>query len=277
MRRTLESTGASAVMHFAALLSVVGSVRDPFSYYRNNVTGTMTVLEAMAAAGVKHFVFSSTCATFGEPQTPTIDETHPQRPINAYGETKLAVERALPHIETATGIRSIALRYFNASGADPDGLIGEDHRPEEHIIPRAIAAVRGGEGLSVFGDDYPTDDGTCVRDYVHVCDLADAHLAALRRLESGGASGRFNLGSGNGMTVKQVLDAVGRVAGRPVPYTMGPRRAGDPARLVASSGLAQRELGWAPRLGDLDAIVRTAWTWHTSHPDGYGRRTPPHP
>jgi UDP-glucose 4-epimerase len=273
VRRTLESTGASAVMHFAALLSVVGSVREPFAYYRNNVIGTMTVLEAMAQAGVKHFVFSSTCATFGEPQTPSIDETHPQRPINAYGETKLAVERALPHIETATGIRSIALRYFNASGADPDGLIGEDHQPEEHIIPRAIAAVRGGEGLTVFGDDYPTEDGTCTRDYVHVCDLADAHLAALRRLEGGGPSGRFNLGSGQGMTVKQVLDAVGRVAGRPVPYTMGPRRPGDPARLVASSGLARNELGWTPRLGELDAIVRTAWTWHTSHPDGYGRRT----
>ena len=277
VRQTLESTGASAVMHFAALLSVVGSVRDPFAYYRNNVIGTMTVLEAMAQAGVKHFVFSSTCATFGEPQTPSIDETHPQRPINAYGETKLAVERALPHIETASGIRSIALRYFNASGADPDGWIGEDHQPEEHIIPRAIAAVRGGEGLTVFGDDYPTDDGTCIRDYVHVCDLADAHLAALRRLEGGGPSGRFNLGSGNGMTVKQVLDAVGRVAGRPVPHTMGPRRPGDPARLVASSGLARRELGWTPRLGDLEAIVRTAWTWHTSHPDGYGRRTQQQP
>jgi UDP-glucose 4-epimerase len=277
MRRTLESTGASAVMHFAALLSVAGSVRDPFAYYRNNVVGTMTVLEAMAAAGVKHFVFSSTCATFGEPQTPTIDEAHPQRPINAYGETKLTVERALPHIETATGIRSIALRYFNASGADPDGLIGEDHHPEEHIIPRAIAAARGGEGLTIFGDDYPTDDGTCVRDYVHVSDLADAHLAALRRLAGGGPSGRFNLGSGNGVTVKQVLDAVGRVAGRPVPHTMGPRRHGDPARLVASSGLARRELQWAPRLGDLDVIVRTAWSWHTSHPDGYGRRTPSHP
>jgi UDP-glucose-4-epimerase GalE len=271
VRETLESSGASAVMHFAALLSVAGSVREPFAYYRNNVVGTMTVLEAMAAAGVKHFVFSSTCATFGEPQTPTIDETHPQRPINAYGETKLTIERALPHIEIATGIRSVALRYFNASGADPDRLLGEDHDPEEHIIPRAIAAVRGGEALTVFGDDYPTDDGTCVRDYVHVCDLAEAHLAALRRLEDGGPSGRFNLGSGNGMTVKQVLDAVGRVAGRAVPYSLGPRRPGDPARLVASSGLAQRELSWRPRLGDLEAIVRTAWTWHTSHPDGYGR------
>ncbi len=273
VRQTLESHGVTAVMHFAALLSVVGSVRDPFSYYRNNVTGTMSVLEAMAASGVKSLVFSSTCATFGEPVTPTIDETHPQRPINAYGETKLAIERALPHIEVAAGIRFVALRYFNASGADPDGLIGEDHHPEEHIIPRAIAATRGGDPLTVFGDDYPTDDGTCVRDYVHVCDLADAHVAALRRLESGGASGFFNLGSGHGMTVKQVLDAVGRVAGRPVPYSMGPRRAGDPARLVASPELARRELNWTPRLGDLDAIVSTAWRWHTAHPQGYGKRS----
>lgn len=270
VRRTLESSGASAVMHFAALLSVAGSVREPFAYYRTNLTGTVTVLEAMAAVGVKHFVFSSTCATFGEPSTPTIDETHPQRPINAYGETKLAVERALPHFEIAAGIRAVALRYFNASGADPDGLIGEDHHPEEHIIPRAIAAVGGGEGLAIFGDDYPTPDGTCVRDYVHVMDLAAAHLAALARLESGGASANFNLGSGHGMSVREVLDAVGQVAGRPVPHTVGPRRPGDPARLVASSQLAQRELGWVPRL-DLQAIVRTAWTWHTSHPDGYGR------
>lgn len=268
VQRTLEESGASAVMHFAALLSVVGSVYTPMPYYRTNVTGTLTVLEAMAAAGVKHFVFSSTCATFGEPTTPNLDEDHPQRPINAYGETKLAVERALPHIERATGIRSVALRYFNASGADPDGLIGEDHRPEEHIIPRAIAAVRGGDGLTIFGEDYPTDDGTCVRDYVHVCDLADAHVAALRHLEQGGASGRYNLGSGHGMTVRQVLDAVGRAAGTPVPHTMGPRRAGDPARLVASSGRALRDLGWKPKL-DLQQIVDTAWRWHTTHPNGY--------
>jgi UDP-glucose 4-epimerase len=268
VRRALEDSGATAVMHFAALLSVVGSVRAPFPYYRTNVTGTLTVLEAMAAVGVPHFVFSSTCATFGEPTTPNLAEDHPQRPINAYGETKLAVERALPHIERATGIRSVALRYFNASGADPDGLIGEDHRPEEHIIPRAIAAAKGGEGLTVFGDDYPTPDGTCVRDYVHVCDLAAAHVAALRRLEQGGASARYNLGSGHGMTVRQVLNAVEKAAGAPVPYTMGPRRDGDPARLVASSGLAERELGWTPTF-DLQAIVDTAWRWHATHPNGY--------
>lgn len=266
---TLASRRATAVLHFAAFLSVAGSVRDPFSYYRNNVHGTLSVLEAMARCGVHHLVFSSTCATFGEPASDAIDEQHGQQPINPYGETKLAVERALPHVERAAGIRSIVLRYFNASGADPDGLVGEDHEPEEHLIPRAIAAAQGGEPLTIFGDDYPTEDGTCVRDYVHVSDLATAHLLALDRLEAGGPSGQYNLGSGHGMTVRQVLDAVGRVVGRPVPHTIGPRRAGDPARLVASRGRAGRDLGWTPQLGSLDAIVETAWRWHAAHPAGY--------
>jgi UDP-glucose-4-epimerase GalE len=265
----LRDHGASAVMHFAARLSVGGSVFDPFGYYRANVAGTLSVLSAMADAGVSRFVFSSTCATFGEPQTPTIDETHPQRPINPYGETKLAVERALPHIERAKGIRWVALRYFNASGADPDGLIGEDHQPEEHLIPRAIAAATGGEALTVFGEDYDTPDGTCIRDYVHVLDLAAAHLAALARLDAGGASSAYNLGSGDGMSVRQVLDAVSAVTGRPVPHTMGDRRPGDPARLVASSGRARADLGWTPRYDRLETIVRTAWQWHERHPQGY--------
>lgn len=269
IRRTLEASRASAVMHFAALLSVGTSVREPVAYYRANVTGTLAVLGAMAEVGVHRFVFSSTAATFGEPETSPIDETHPQRPINAYGETKLAVERALPHLERAHGIRSVVLRYFNAAGADPDGVVGEDHRPEEHLIPRAFGAVLGGPALQVFGDDYPTPDGTCVRDYVHVSDLADAHLLALRRLENDGASVAFNLGNGQGMTVRQVLEAAGRAAGRPVPYTIGPRRAGDPARLVASSARARHELGWAPRLGDVQAIVDSAWRWHQAHPRGY--------
>jgi UDP-glucose-4-epimerase GalE len=198
-----------------------------------------------------------------------IDEAHPQRPINPYGETKLAVERALPHVERATGIRSVALRYFNASGADPDGLLGEDHDPEEHLIPLAIAAARGGPPLTIYGDDYDTPDGTCVRDYVHVTDLADAHVAALSALERGAASAAFNLGSGDGVTVRQVVEAVGRVAGRPVPHAVGPRRPGDPARLVAANGRARRELGWTPRHQSLDAIVGTAWRWHERHPHGY--------
>jgi len=275
LSETLVRSGASAVMHFAALLSVGESTRAPLAYYRTNVTGTLAVLGAMAEAGVTPFVFSSTAATFGEPERIPIDESHPQRPINAYGETKLAVERALPHLERAHGIRSVVLRYFNAAGADPAGLIGEHHDPEEHLIPRAFGAVLGGPPLTVFGTDYPTPDGTCVRDYVHVSDLADAHLSALKRLESGGASGAFNLGNGAGVTVRQVLDAVGRATGQLVPQTVGPRRPGDPARLVASNEAAQRELGWRPRLGDLQAIVDTAWRWHRTHPKGYaGARLP---
>jgi UDP-glucose-4-epimerase GalE len=265
----LRASGATTVMHFAARLLVGESVAQPLKYYRTNVTGTLSVLDAMAQAGVKHFVLSSTCATFGEPQTPLIAEDHPQRPINAYGETKLAVERALPHLERATGIRWTALRYFNAAGADVEGRIGEDHDPEEHVIPRAIAAVAGGPGLTLFGEDYPTPDGTCIRDFVHVADLASAHLAALRALESGAPSSAYNLGNGQGSSVRQVIDAVARVTGRPVPHTIGPRRPGDPARLVASSERARRNLHWTPRFADLDVIVRTAWSWHQRHPRGY--------
>jgi UDP-glucose-4-epimerase GalE len=269
VRDALQSSGATAVMHFAARLSVGESTREPLGYYRANVAGTLSVLQAMADAGVKAFVFSSTAATFGEPLTTPIDESHPQRPINAYGESKLAVERALPHIERATGIRSVTLRYFNAAGADPDGLIGEDHRPEEHLIPLAIAAARGGKALTLYGGDWDTPDGTCVRDYVHVSDLADAHLASLQRLEQGGASDSFNLGSGAGMSVKQVVETVGQVAGQPVPHSVGPRRSGDPARLVASNARARRELHWNPRLGELSRIVETAWQWHERMPNGY--------
>jgi UDP-glucose-4-epimerase GalE len=265
----LKSARVTAVMHFAARLLVGESVREPLQYYRANVGGALSVIDAMVQAGVGRFVFSSTCATFGEPIAVPIDETHPQRPINAYGETKLAVERALPHIERAYGIRSVALRYFNAAGADPDGVIGEDHRPEEHLIPLAIAAARGGRPLTLFGEDYDTPDGTCVRDYIHVTDLADAHIASLKRLESGGESGYFNLGTGTGMTVRQVVESVSRVAGRPVPHTIGPRRPGDPARLVGANARARQELGWTPKLGDLDTIVRTAWRWHERMPNGY--------
>jgi UDP-glucose-4-epimerase GalE len=268
VRRAMAEANPEAVMHFAAKLSVGESVRLPALYYRVNVSGTLTVLAAMAELGVRAFVFSSTCAIFGETDVP-LDEDRPKQPVNAYGETKLAVERALPHLERAAGIRSIALRYFNAAGADPEGWIGEAHDPEEHLIPRAIAAARGGPALSVFGDDYPTPDGTCVRDYVHVTDLADAHLRALRRLAGGGASTAYNLGSGTGMSVRQVLDAVGRAAGRPVPHTVSARRPGDPARLVAASERAQRELGWRPGRA-LDEIVATAWRWHDSHPAGFG-------
>lgn len=270
--QALRASAAAAVMHFAARLSVGESMREPAAYYRTNVSGTLTVLEAMATCGVRHFVFSSTAATFGEPQHTPIDETHPQVPINPYGETKLVVERALAHLERATGLTSVIFRYFNAAGADPGGLIGEDHTPEDHLIPRAILAALGGDPLQIFGDDYPTADGTCLRDFVHVSDLADAHVAGLRRLLAGGASAAYNLGMGDGVSVREVVEMVARVAGRPVPHVMAPRRAGDPARLVASSQKARTELGWAPTRGALETIVRTAWQWHTRHPQGYRTR-----
>lgn len=259
--RALRESRATAVLHFAAKLSVGESVGDPLGYYRTNVAGTLALLGAMVDAGVPHFVFSSTAATFGEPQSVPIDETHPQRPINSYGETKLAIERALPHFDRAYGLRSMTLRYFNAAGADPSGAIGEAHDPEEHLIPLALRAVLGGPPLTVFGGDYATPDGTCIRDFVHVSDLADAHVAALRALEAGGASNAYNLGSGCGTSVRELLAAVGRVTGRSVPHRVGPRRQGDPARLVASSERIRRELGWAPRHEQVDAIVGTAWNW----------------
>jgi len=269
VEEALRSSGATAVMHFAARLLVGESVREPFKYYKTNVGGALAVLEAMARTGVTRFVFSSTCATFGEPTTVPIDETHPQRPINAYGETKLAVERALPHVERAAGIKAIALRYFNAAGADPDGLIGEQHDPEEHLIPLAIAAAKGGRELTIFGEDYDTPDGTCVRDYVHVADLADAHVASLKKLEAGGPSAFYNLGNGDGMSVRQVIETVAQVSGTRVPHTVGPRRAGDPAKLVASNTRARTELNWNPRLAGLHDIVRTAWDWHTQASGGF--------
>ena len=259
-----------AVMHFAAFLDVGESVRDPLRYYRNNVGGALSVLEAMIAESVKFFVFSSTCATYGEPVETPISESHPQNPINAYGETKLAVERALPHFERAYDLRWMSLRYFNAAGADPDAEIGEDHSPEIHIIPRTIFAAAGAATLQVFGDDYPTPDGTCLRDYIHVSDLADAHVRALEALVETGKSGAYNLGTGHPHSVREVIDAVGRTVGRAVPWTLAPRRPGDPAILYAAPQKAEAELHWKPRFADLDSIVRTAWEWHRTHPHGYG-------
>ena len=269
VRAALRQHQVFAVMHFAAFLDVGESVRDPGKYYRNNVAGALSVLEAMAAESVKHFVFSSTCATYGEPIETPIAETHPQNPINSYGESKLAIERALPHFATAHGLRYVALRYFNASGADPEGEIGEDHAPEIHLIPRAIEAATGGRGLQVFGDDYPTPDGTCLRDYVHVTDLADAHVKALESIAGGGPSTAYNLGTGQPHSVREVIDTVARVTGRPVPWTLAPRRPGDPAVLYAAADKARTGLEWTPALADLETIVRTAWDWHRNHPHGY--------
>jgi UDP-glucose-4-epimerase GalE len=270
VREALRRHEIGAVMHFAAFLDVGESVREPVRYYRNNVVGALGVLEAMAAEHVQHFVFSSTCATYGEPLETPIAESHPQKPINSYGETKLAVERALPHFERAYGIHSVALRYFNAAGADPDGEIGEDHSPEIHVIPRAIEAVTGGAGLQVFGDDYPTPDGTCLRDYIHVTDLAEAHVRALEAITDTNASHVYNLGTGHPHSVKDVIAAVARETGRQVPWTLAPRRPGDPAILYASPQKAKSELHWTPKFGDLETIVRTAWQWHATHPHGYG-------
>jgi UDP-glucose-4-epimerase GalE len=260
-----------AVMHFAAFLDVGESTREPARYYRNNVIGTLGVLEAMVAESVGYFVLSSTCATYGEPRETPIPETHPQHPINSYGETKLAIERALPHFERAHGLRWAALRYFNAAGADPDGEIGEHHVPEIHLIPRALDAADGGQGLQIFGDDYPTPDGTCLRDYIHVSDLADAHVRALDVLVATATSNAYNLGTGVPQSVRQVIETVERVTGRRVPWTLAARRPGDPAALYAAAQKAQTDLGWTPRLSDLESIVRTAWAWHRSHPHGYTR------
>lgn len=261
--------GIDAVMHFAASLNVADSVVNPLAFYANNVEGSLSLVGAMIDAGVSRLVFSSSCAVYGEPARVPIDESLELQPINAYGETKLAVERALRHVEHAHGLRWIALRYFNAAGAEPDGSIGEDHDPEIHVIPRAIQAATGGPPLQVFGDDYPTPDGTCLRDYIHVCDLADAHVRALDALDGGAPSGAFNAGTGRPHSVRQVIDAVSRVVGSSVRWTIAPRRPGDPAVLYAASDRLQHELGWRPRHLDLDTIVGDAWRWHQSHPRGY--------
>jgi UDP-glucose 4-epimerase len=215
-------------------------------------------------------VFSSTAAVFGDPIETPITESHPRAPINAYGETKLAVERALPHYERAYGLRSVVLRYFNAAGADPDGELGEDHDPELHLIPRAVDAALGRGTFQVFGHDYETPDGTCLRDYVHVTDLAAAHLLAVEALRGGATSTAYNLGNGQPTSVRAVLASIERVTGQAVPHTVGPRRAGDPAVLFASSDRIRTELGWRPKFEDIDTIVATAWRWRQSHPQGYG-------
>jgi UDP-glucose-4-epimerase GalE len=274
VRRLLVDHRADAVMHFAAWLAVGESVQKPLGYYQNNVAGTLSVLDAMRAAEVRRFVFSSTCAVYGEPSRVPIVESLEKNPINAYGETKLTIERALPHLERAYGLKWTALRYFNAAGAHPDGTIGEDHADEIHLIPLAIRAANGGTPLKVFGEDYPTPDGTCLRDYIHVCDLADAHLCALAALERGAPSDAYNIGTGTPQSVRAVIDTVSQVVGRPVAWQSAPRRPGDPAVLYAGSDKAQQELGWKPRFAELEVIVRHAWQWHSRHPGGYGVSAP---
>ena len=272
LEAALREHGAAAVMHFAALLSVEESVRDPARYYEHNLRGGLSVLEAMRAGGVSRLVLSSTCAVYGNPVTTPIGEDHPTDPINAYGDSKLAVEHALRHYGRAYGMRSIALRYFNAAGADPDGDLGEDHDPEIHLIPRAFEAARGGAPLQVFGDDYPTADGTCQRDYVHVSDIADAHVRALDALAAEGGDGArvYNLGTGAPHSVLEVIRSVERVTGRRVPAEPAPRRPGDPPVLFAAAERIGRDLDWRPARTELDDIVATAWRWHERHPEGFG-------
>ena len=255
-------TRFDAVIHFASFIQVGESVVDPAKYYRNNVANTLNLLEAMCAAGVKQLVFSSTAAIFGVPQADRIDEAHPQQPINPYGSSKLMLERMLEDFDRAYGLKSVCLRYFNAAGADPQGRLGERHEPETHLIPLVLQAAAGRrEALTIHGDDYPTADGTCIRDYIHVADLSEAHWLALQHLQAGKGSARFNLGNGQGFSVKQVIDVAERVTGRRVPLVYGPRRAGDPPVLVADSGRAKAELGWQPLFAALETIIAHAWQW----------------
>ncbi|MGE4552489.1 MAG: UDP-glucose 4-epimerase GalE [Desulfovibrionaceae bacterium] len=254
-----------AVMHFAAFTYVGESVADPARYYRNNVGGALCLLDAMRRHHCRAVIFSSTCATYGVPQAMPLTEDHPQWPVNPYGWTKLMIERALADYGRAYGMASLALRYFNAAGADPEGEIGEDHDPETHLIPLVLAAARdGAPRLTVFGDDYPTPDGTCVRDYIHVTDLAEAHRLGLEHLLglAEPAALALNLGNGAGYSVREVIAAAERVTGRPVPHDTGPRRAGDPPALVGSSERARALLGWRPRFAGLETMLETAWRWH---------------
>ncbi|HPG17206.1 MAG TPA: UDP-glucose 4-epimerase GalE [Opitutaceae bacterium] len=259
------------VMHFAAFCYVGESVTAPVKYYENNVVATLHLLDAMLQAGVKKFVFSSTCATFGVPERLPMTEDLPQAPINPYGQTKLDVENMLKALSTAHGLSFAAFRYFNAAGAAEDGTIGEDHNPETHLIPLAIQVATGKRAnLQIFGTDYPTPDGTCLRDYVHVDDLSRAHIAVFDKLATPGARFFYNLGTGKPFSVREIIQAVEKITGKKVPVIESPRRAGDPPALFADSSKAQKELGWTPKYMDAESVIATAWKWHESHPNGYG-------
>ncbi len=269
LTRVFAEEKIEAVMHFAAFALVGESVAQPALYYQNNVSATLELLEAMREAGVWRIVFSSTTATYGQPDKIPIAESTPQLPINPYGFTKLVIEHALTDYAYAYGFGCAALRYFNAAGASPDGDIGEDHDPESHLIPLVLQTALGQrEKIGIFGDDYPTPDGTCIRDYIHVDDLADAHLQALDLLQPS-INLQLNLGTGRGHSVQAVIDACRAVTGHPIPTSLEARRSGDPAELVADSSLAQRVLGWKPSYVDIEEIVSTAWNWHQKHPRGY--------
>lgn len=270
LRQVFKTHQIEAVMHFAADSLVGESVTDPLKYYDNNVGGAIALLQVMNEFDVKHIVFSSTAATYGEPKRVPIVETDETNPTNPYGETKLAIEKMLKWSEQAYGIEYVVLRYFNVAGAHTEGLVGEDHQPETHLIPIILQVALGKrDQIMIYGDDYETEDGTCIRDYIHVMDLVDAHILAVDRLRAGKGSATYNLGNGTGFSVKQVVDAVRNVTGHAIPAQVADRRAGDPAKLIASSEKALQELGWTPQYADLHTIIQSAWDWFQKHPDGY--------
>ena len=259
-----------AVIHFAANSLVGESVQNPLKYFNNNVYGMQVLLESMVKFGVDKIVFSSTAATYGEPEKVPIEENDKTEPTNPYGESKLIMERMMKWVSRANGVRFVSLRYFNAAGALEDGSIGEDHNPETHLIPLILQVPLGKrDHITVFGDDYPTPDGTCLRDYIHVIDLADAHILALNYLREGGESNIFNLGNGQGFSVKEMIVAAEKVTGQSIKTEMGARRAGDPAQLIASSEKARKVLKWNPQFANVEKVIETAWTWHKNHPNGY--------
>ena len=268
--QVFQENQIEAVIHFAANSLVGESMANPGKYYHNNVYGTLCLLEKMQQYGVNKIVFSSTAATYGEPERTPIEENDRTFPTNAYGETKLAMEKMMKWFDVAHGVKYVALRYFNACGAHESGRIGEDHAPETHLIPLVLQVPLGKrEFISIYGEDYPTPDGTCIRDYLHVADLASAHVLALKRLRDGGDSAVYNLGSGQGYSVKEIIDVARKVTGHPIPAKAEARRAGDPAVLIASSAKAERELGWVRRMDRLEDIIASAWNWHREHPNGY--------
>lgn len=270
LERVFKAHRPQSVIHFAAKCYVGESVSEPAKYYRENVAYTWNLLEAMRAHHCRSIVFSSTCATYGEPQRIPIDERHPQDPINPYGRTKLHMEHMIEDFSKAYGLRYAALRYFNAAGASPEGDLGEDHRPETHLIPLVLDVALGKRSeIKIFGDDYPTRDGTCIRDYIHVLDLADAHLRALSRLQMDAHRVVANLGTGEGYTVRELIDLAGQVTGRPIRATVAARRAGDPAMLVSGGTRARDLLGWVPQHSALESILRDAWRFHQAYPNGY--------
>jgi UDP-glucose 4-epimerase len=270
LRKIFAEHSIEAVMHFAAFCYVGESVSDPLKYYQNNVSATLTLLTEMVAHNILNFIFSSTCATYGEPERLPVLENFPQNPINPYGRSKLMMEQILNDLDHANGLKSVCLRYFNAAGADSEGEIGEDHDPETHLIPIVLQTALGQwDELTIFGSDYPTKDGTCIRDYIHIQDLAQAHHLSLLHLLEGGESKKYNLGNGNGYSVLDIIKSAENITQKKIPYSYAERRPGDPATLVGSSALIIKELNWKPEFSSLESVLATAWNWHVNHPKGF--------